>query len=158
MQKKVFSTTPPLKENILSLFHEIQNRDPKNHVPPDAVKEIAGYLDLSIAQVNGVLSFYHMFSHQPRGKYVIRLCDSLSCRVMGSLDIYDFLAHELGIREKGVSADGLFSIELVNCLGSCDTAPNMMVNDTLVTRLTVEKVRNYLDRLRLEALQKEAVK
>jgi NADH:ubiquinone oxidoreductase subunit E len=158
MQKKVFSTIPPLKENILSLFHEIQNKDWKNHISPEAVRDIAGYLDLSVPQVYGVLSFYHMFSHRPRGSYVIRLCDSLSCRVMGSLDIYEYLVEELGIREEGVSEDGLFSIELVNCLGSCDTAPNMMVNDSLVTNLTVEKVREYLDALRLDASRKEAMK
>jgi len=158
MQRREFSAIPPLKENILAIFHEIQNKDRQNHVSPQMVRDIAGYLDLSIAQVYGVLSFYHMFSHRPRGKYVIRLCDSLSCRVLGSLDIYEYLVQELGIREEGVSGDGLFSIELVNCLGSCDTAPNMMVNDTLVPHLTIEKVRAHLDALRLDTSQKEAVK
>lgn len=156
MHRKSFSTIPPLKENILTLFHEIQNKDRQNHISPEMVRDVAEYLDLSVAQVYGVLSFYHMFSHRPRGKYVIRLCDSLSCRVLGSLDIYEYLVDELGIREEGISKDGLFSIELVNCLGSCDTAPNMMVNDTLVTHLTVEKLRDYLDGLRLDAARKDS--
>jgi len=104
-----------------------------------------------MAQVYGVLSFYHMFSYSPRGKYVIRLCDSLSCRIVGSLDIYTYLRRELDLQRNKISDDGLFSLEIVNCLGSCHTAPNMMINEQLITNLTLEKVEATIQSLKEEA-------
>lgn len=143
---------PHSPEYILHLFHEFQDQDSdSNYVSASSVRRIAEHLDLSIAQVYGVLSFYHMFSYRPRGRYVIRLCDSLSCRIVGSLDIYTYLRRELGLHVKQTSDDGLFSLEIVNCLGSCHTAPNMMVNEQLITNLTLEKVKETILSLREEA-------
>ena len=151
MHRDSFTRIPPNRENILSLFHEVQRNDADhNHIAPEAVRQVAEYLGLSIAEVYGVLTFYHMFSHTPRGRYVIRLCDSLSCRVAGSLDIYSYLTGEVGLKRGETTDDGLFSLEIVNCLGSCDTAPNMMVNDRLFTNLTVDMVERYIRTLREE--------
>lgn len=156
MQSIKIDNIPRTQEHILQLFHEFQDRDSEHSfVSSAAVRQIAEHLDLSMAEVYGVLSFYHMFSHRPRGKYVIRLCDSLSCRIVGSLDIYAYLTEELGLQRNTISADGLFSLELVNCLGSCNTAPNMMINDQLFPNLTVDKVDSYIQSLRKE-VQNEA--
>ncbi len=142
---------PREQEHILELFHAFQSKETeRNYISPTSVRQIAEHLDLSMAQVYGVLSFYHMFSYRPRGKYVIRLCDSLSCRIVGSLDIYTYLTHELGLQRNKVSEDGLFSLEIVNCLGSCNTAPNMMINDQLIPNLTIDKVEDYIYSLRKE--------
>mgnify|MGYP006286620893 CR=1 FL=1 len=152
MQSVKLDNIPHAQEHILELFHEFQDRDSDHtYISPASVRQIAEHLDLSMAEVYGVLSFYHMFSHRPRGKYVIRLCDSLSCRIVGSLDIYAYLTEKLGLARNRVSEDGLFSLELVNCLGSCDSAPNMMVNDQLISNLTVDKVDSYITSLREEA-------
>ncbi len=157
MQSVQLSSVPPSQDHILELFHKFQKQDTdQNYLSPNSVRRIAEHLNLSMAQVYGVLSFYHMFSYRPRGTYVIRLCDSLSCRIVGSLDIYSFLRKELGLQRDKVSEDGLFSLEIVNCLGSCNTAPNMMINDQLVPNLTVEKVKDYIHSLREEA-KNEAV-
>lgn len=156
MQSVQLSSVPPSQDYILELFHEFQKKETdRNYISQVSVRRVAEHLDLSMAQVYGVLSFYHMFSHRPRGKYVIRLCDSLSCRIVGSLDIYSFLRKELGLQRDKVSEDGLFSLEIVNCLGSCNTAPNMMINDQLVPNLTVEKVKDYIHSLREEAQNEE---
>ncbi|MGM0432128.1 MAG: NAD(P)H-dependent oxidoreductase subunit E [Spirochaetota bacterium] len=152
MKPEQLSGFPNSPEHILHLFHEFQDQDSSNNfVSTSSVRRIAEHLDLSIAQVYGVLSFYHMFSYRPRGKYVIRLCDSLSCRIVGSLDIYTYLRRELGLQIKKVSDDGLFSLEIVNCLGSCHTAPNMMINERLITNLTLEKVKATIHSLQEEA-------
>jgi len=148
---------PAEQDRILTLFHRVQNaRADTNDIPPEAVRDIARHLNLSVAEVYGVLSFYHLFSVSPRGKYVIRLCDSLSCRVAGSIDIYAHLSRQLGVKRGETTADGLFTLEIVNCLGSCDTAPNMMVNDTLVGNLTVSSLDDYIAMLRKEASDEKA--
>jgi len=153
MQSTKLHSFPQSQDRILELFHEFQDGDSENSfVSPRAVRQIAEHLDLSMAQVYGVLSFYHMFSHHPRGKYVIRLCDSLSCRIVGSLDIYTYLRDKLELQRNRVSKDGLFSLEIVNCLGSCNTAPNMMINDQLIPNLTIDKVDSYIQALKEEAI------
>jgi len=129
------------REDILHLFHSMQNREiTKNYITANERKEIAQTLGLSIAEVDGVMSFYHLFSPSPRGKYVLRICDSLSCRIGNSLEVYGFISKELGIKRGETTKDGLFTLEIVNCLGSCDTAPNLMINDKLYTNLTLDEV------------------
>ncbi len=105
------------------------------------------YLDMSMSEVEGVLTFYQAFSRTPRGRYVLRLCDSLSCRICGSLDLYHYLRKRLGIQKGETTGDGLFTLELVNCLGCCDTAPNIMINDTLMPIHTVEELDAALQEL-----------
>ncbi|HKK65706.1 MAG TPA: NAD(P)H-dependent oxidoreductase subunit E [Clostridia bacterium] len=152
MQPVQLTEFPHSPDHILHIFHEFQDRDSDNNfISSSSVRRIAEHLDLSMSQVYGVLSFYHMFSYRPRGKYVIRLCDSLSCRIVGSLDIYTYLRAELGLQRKKISDDGLFSLEIVNCLGSCHTAPNMMINEQLITNLTLEKVKATIHSLKEEA-------
>ena len=139
------STKERNRKDILHLFHSMQKRkNSKNYISEDERKEIAQTLGLSIAEVDGVMSFYHLFSPTPRGMYVIRLCDSLSCRISSSLEIYEYLSHELGIKRGETTKDGIFTLEVVNCLGSCDTAPNMMINDKLYTNLTIDMVDNLV--------------
>lgn len=143
---------PAEQDRILTLFHRVQNaRADTNDIPPEAVRDIARHLNLSVAEVYGVLSFYHLFSVSPRGKYVIRLCDSLSCRVAGSIDIYAHLSRKLGVKRGETTGDGLFTLEIVNCLGSCDTAPNMMVNNQLIGNLTISMLDDYIAMLMKEA-------
>lgn len=148
---------PAEKDRILTLFHRVQNaRAETNDIPPEAVRDIARHLNMSVAEVYGVLSFYHLFSVSPRGRYVIRLCDSLSCRVAGSIDIYSHLSRELGIKRGETTGDGLFTLEIVNCLGSCDTAPNMMVNNQLIGNLTISMLDEYIAMLMKEASDEKA--
>lgn len=145
----------PRRENILSMFHEAQNTgSPHNFVTDEDLSRIARRLGVPLAEVEGVLSFYRHFAREPRGRFVIRVCDSLSCRIKGSLDVYGHLQQRLGIGRNETTGDGLFTIELVNCLGSCDTAPNMMVNDELYTHLDEERIDAVLDSL-AESAQEE---
>ncbi len=139
------------RENILHLFHSMQKREiTKNYITAAERREIAQTLGLSIAEVDGVMSFYHLFSPSPRGKYVLRICDSLSCRIGNSLEVYGYISKELGIKRGETTKDGLFTLEIVNCLGSCDTAPNMMINDKLYTNLTLDEVDTLIINCRKE--------
>ncbi|MFO8064986.1 MAG: NAD(P)H-dependent oxidoreductase subunit E [Spirochaetota bacterium] len=148
----------PRREEILRLFHDAQNAEPlQNYVASNRLAEIARELEIPLAEAEGVISFYRHFSRRSRGRYVIRVCDSLSCRILGSLDVYRYLRHRLGIKRGQTTADGMYTLEVVNCLGSCDTAPNFMVNDTLYTNLDATKTEEILGALEREA-QKEAQK
>ncbi|MFW5807769.1 MAG: NAD(P)H-dependent oxidoreductase subunit E [Spirochaetota bacterium] len=154
MKRKHHFAYPPYRDNILHLFHAIQRENNLSRsITRDNIDDIASYLDISVAEVEGVLSFYRLFSGRKRGQHIIRLCDSLSCRITDSLKIYNHIKKRLGIRRNQTTPDGLFTLEIVNCLGNCDTAPNMMINDTLYTHLTSEKVDDILASCR----NKEAV-
>jgi len=115
------------------------------------MRELARELEMPLAEVDGIASFYRMLSRRPRGRHVIRLCDSLSCRINDSLDIYYHLHKRLGISKNETTPDGKFSLEIVNCLGCCDTSPNMMIDSTLYRGLTLERVDEILDSFREEA-------
>ncbi|MFP4268747.1 MAG: NAD(P)H-dependent oxidoreductase subunit E [Spirochaetaceae bacterium] len=138
----------PRKENILLMFHALQEEHRESsYIPTEDIAAVGKYLNMSMSEVEGVLTFYQAFSRTPRGRYVLRLCDSLSCRICGSLDLYHYLRKRLGIQKGETTGDGLFTLELVNCLGCCDTAPNIMINDTLMPIHTVEELDAALQEL-----------
>ncbi len=139
----------PQRENILKMFHAAQQRPGSaSSVNDEDLAAIAEYLGISLAEANGVLSFYQSFSRKPRGRHVIRVCDSLSCRITGSLEVYHELRARLGVGRNQTTRDGEFTLEVVNCLGSCDTAPNVMVDDHLYTNVSPEEVPVILDEVR----------
>lgn len=131
---------PPKRENLLSMLHAAQQAHGEtSHIPTEELGAIAEYLDIPLAELDGVTSFYQAFSREPRGRHVIRLCDSLSCRIRGSVDVYRHVKERLGISRGETTPDGRYSLEIVNCLGSCDTAPNVMIDDMLLTEVTPER-------------------
>ena len=135
----------PERRNILRMFHAAQEASAdSSSLSPDALIGIAKYLNLPVAEVNGVASFYQTFARLPRGRHVIRICDSLSCRISGSLGVYHAIRNVLGIGRDETTADGEFTLEIVNCLGSCDTAPNVMIDDTLFTHVKPEDMAEVL--------------
>ena len=135
----------PERRNILRMFHAAQEASAdSSSLSSDALIGIAKYLGLPVAEVNGVASFYQAFARLPRGRHVIRICDSLSCRISGSLGIYYAIRRVLGIGRNETTADGEFTLEIVNCLGSCDTAPNVMIDETLFTHVKPEDLEEVL--------------
>ena len=136
----------PKRENILAMLHAVQSADAEaSHVSTEALASVAKYVGVPLAELEGIASFYGAYARKPRGRRIIRLCDSLSCRVCGSVDVYRHLSELLGVGDGETTADGRFTLEVVNCLGSCDTAPNLMIDDTLVTNVTPESLRAALE-------------
>lgn len=141
------------RDKLLLMLHSAQREElGTNHVPASARSRIARELGTSVAEVDGIMSFYTIFSRSPRGRYVIRLCDSLSCRIRDSLDVYRCIRRRLDLKAGETTPDGRFSLEIVNCVGSCDTAPNAMINESLYTHLTPERMERLIDELSSEAL------
>jgi NADH-quinone oxidoreductase subunit E len=114
----------------------------------EVLEYVAGRLDLSPVHVFAVAEFYTMFNRERRGRYHIQLCRNLSCTLLGAEDVLSLLEEKLGIGPGGKTPDGLFSLELVECLGSCGTAPVMRINDTYYENLDRDRVSEIIEACR----------
>jgi NADH-quinone oxidoreductase subunit E len=128
---------------LINCLHKIQDFY-CNYVPPEAAGVVAETLRIPISKVYEVLTFYTMFSTKTRGKYVIRVCNSLPCHVTNGSHVMDTLCHELGITYGETTKDGLFTLEKTGCLGLCGVGPVMMINDQFFGNLTPETVTKII--------------
>jgi len=117
-------------------------------ISPEAVIYVGSLLDLSPATVFGVVSFYNMYNQKPVGKYHLQVCTNLSCMVNRAYDIYEHLCDRLDVKPGGTTKDGMFTVIDVECLGSCDTAPVVQINNDYHENMNVEKMDALLSRLR----------
>lgn len=134
----------PTTEAVLLPALHIAQRLCGGWLPDEAIQAVAEELDLPAARVYGVVTFYDLFHQKPVGRHRIRVCTNLSCQLRGSDEIMETLAKELGVGEAEVTSDGRCSYIHFECLGSCDTAPMMMVDDDYHENLTPQRVRNIL--------------
>jgi NADH-quinone oxidoreductase subunit E len=119
----------------------------QNHrgwVSDESVKDIAQLLSVSNEEVDGVATFYSRIYRKPVGRHVILICDSVSCMIMGYVSLYDYLSKKLGISFGGTTSDGRFTLLPISCLGDCDNAPVMMINNDHFNRLNIEKIDELL--------------
>ena len=114
-------------------------------VSDDAVKEIAQFLHMSNEDVDGVATFYSRIYRKPVGRNVILLCDGISCMIMGYESIYDYISKKLDISFGQTTPDNRYTILPISCLGDCDHAPAMMVNNDHFNNLTIKKVDEILE-------------
>ena len=121
---------------LLPILHAVQ--DALGHVPRDAVPLIAQGLNLSRADVHGVVTFYHWFRSEPCGRHVVRVCRAESCQAMGSAALETHAKAALGIDWHETTRDGAVTLEPVYCLGNCALSPAVMVDDALHGRVTPE--------------------
>ena len=141
---------PPLMENVLLILHEFQNCNPHHYLSEDDLAMIAGYLNVPHSAVYGVVSYYTMFSLMPRGKHIIRVCNSPVCQMADSNDIPAKLRNYLGVDVGATTADGVFTLETTECLGQCDSAPGMSIDEQYYGNLTAKKTNRILkDYIRL---------
>lgn len=122
-----------LEGPLLPILHAIQNEF--GHIPKSAIPVIAGALNLSRAEVHGVVSFYHDFREAPAGRHVIKICRAEACQSMGGDALAERLLEALGLDWSQTSADGSVSVEPVYCLGLCACAPAAMVDGSVIGRL-----------------------
>lgn len=131
---------------LLPILHGIQ--DELGYVPPGAVPAIADILNLSRADVHGVISFYHYFRTTPPGKHTVYLCRAESCQAMGGVALEDHVKQRLGIDYHETSSDGAVSLEPMYCLGNCACSPAMMVDKDVHGRVTPESFDAVVNTLR----------
>ena len=132
----------------LAILQDIQHEF--QYIPKEAMEAVAKYLNMPLSSLYSMATFYKALSLKPKGKNIIKLCDGTACHIRGSNKILEGISKQLGIGPDETTEDGLFSLELVNCLGSCAMAPVMVVNETYYGKMTVEKIPEILDIYRKE--------
>lgn len=122
---------------LLPILHAVQ--DEIGHVPPGAVPVIAGALNLSRAEVHGVISFYHFFRGTPPGERTLFVCRAEACQSMGARELERHIREKLDVDFHETTSDGRFSLEPVYCLGNCACSPAIMIDETVHGRVTPDR-------------------
>ena len=136
------------KDNLIQILNEIQEK--YGYIPKVAQNEVSKYLNIPMAEIYGVITFYTRFTLEPKGKYNISVCLGTACFVIGSQSILDRLKERLHLEEGQTSADGKFSIDTTRCVGACGIAPVFTVNDEVYGHATVKKLDEVLNELEEE--------
>lgn len=135
------------KTSVIAIMQDIQKE--YRYLPEEVLCYIAKELKVSDAKIYGVATFYENFSLEPKGKYVIKVCDGTACHVRKSIPILEEFRKILDLSDsKPTSEDMLFTVETVSCLGACGLAPVCTVNDQVYAAMTPEKVRDLVKQLR----------
>jgi NADH-quinone oxidoreductase subunit E len=135
--------------NIIAILQDTQENF--RYLPKEIFTYLSEKLDISRAKIYSVATFYENFSLEPKGKYVIKICDGTACHVRKSIPILDKLRKELGLSEaKHTTDDLLFTVETVSCLGACGLAPVITVNEKVYGAMTPEKASALLSTLKEE--------
>lgn len=149
-KEAILTKFKPTLDNILYILHDLQDNSSQHYLSKEDIKVCSDYLNVPYSYTHSVASFYTMFSLKPRGRNIIRLCDSPPCHLMGAKSLLDYLKSSLKVTAGETTKDGIFTLELTSCLGACGVAPAMMINDEMFGNLTPEKVDTILDKRRKE--------
>lgn len=131
---------------LLPALHKVQGK--YGYISPEAEAFVAALLDLPPSHVQGAVTFYTLYRTRPMGRHHLQVCRTLSCALAGNEELIGHLTSKLGIRHGEVTADGRFSLVLVECLGACGYAPMMQVNDDYHENLTLPKVDALLESMK----------
>jgi NADH-quinone oxidoreductase subunit E len=144
---KMAQNYPPGRQKGALIPMLLYAQDEIGSVTPELVAEVAKRLSLPLVQVEEVIGFYSMFHRKSQGAYHVQVCTNISCLLAGGEELYDHATKKLGIGHKGITADGRFSLEEVECMGSCSWAPAVQVNYDFHHNVTPEKLDQLLDGL-----------
>lgn len=131
------------EDSLLEKLHQIQNT--YGYIPEVEIEKLADKFELPRANVFGVISFYSMFYTEPTGKYIIRICDSISCHLNQSQAVLKAVKSFLDLENHQTTEDKKFTLEVVECLGHCGEGPVMMVNNEMYTKLNANRALDILN-------------
>ena len=144
--KQEFKKYPVKKPVVMKALYIRQEQN--GYISNEVIKEVANLLEMPPEEVLGVVTFYTMYHQKPMGKYHIQVCTNVSCMLRGGYEIWDNIKDKLGIENMTVTGDSKFSLEEVECMGSCGTAPMIAVNEDYYENLSKEKVEEILESLK----------
>ncbi len=136
------------KGSLIMVLHEIQNQ--YGYVPRDVSLQLSQHLDIPLARIYEVITFYNYFKLDPPGKYTIAVCLGTACYLKGAPDLVDEIKNILNIEEGQTTNDGLFHLDVVRCLGCCGLAPVMMVNGQIYGKVKRSEVAGILAKYKKE--------
>ena len=134
--------TKPQIRTVLERLQEVQEK--LRYIPEEAIQEIARSTGVPVSEVYGVATFYSFLAVKPKGRNVVRICRSEPCHMKDGEKVVTAIEQALGISAGRTTADGRFTLEFTNCIGACDMAPAMLINDDLHGNLTPEKIPQIL--------------
>jgi [NiFe] hydrogenase diaphorase moiety large subunit len=132
-----------VRASLMPILQDVQQK--YTHVSDFAMQVIADELGIHPAEVYGVVTFYAFLHHEAKGRFQIRLCQTISCDLAGKARLARQLENELGIRFGETTPDGRFSLEWASCLGMCDQGPALLVNDRVYTKVTPDQVHQIIE-------------
>ncbi len=130
------------EDSLLQILHGVQADN--NSLSEAELTQVARAMDIPLSRVYGVATFYSLYSVRPRGKFVIRVCESAPCHITGAQAVIRAFEQGLGIKMGETTRDRKFTLEYTSCLGVCGVAPAVMINDQVYGNLTPEKVKDVL--------------
>jgi len=146
--KELLGKYPATTEYMLDMLHDLQDAEPKNYLKPEALQAVAEYVSVPMSEVVSTATFYTMYSLKPRGKHVIRFCESPPCQLVGAESLIEILSEILNVEVGETTEDGVFTLETASCLGVCGVAPAMMIDAELYGNLTKERIVEAINSVR----------
>ena len=147
----IIHTYPDKMEYALAILQDMQHAF--GYVPREGITAAAEYLSCPVSHLYSMVTFYKALSITPKGKHIIKVCNGTACHIRKSVELAEDICRELSIRPGGTTKDGLFSLELVNCVGACALAPVMLIDDTYYGNLTKKKLKKILAEYRAEEMK-----
>jgi NADH-quinone oxidoreductase subunit E len=142
--KQLLKQYPQEQTYLLDVLSNYQKQKATQHLTEDELQTIAEYLKIPDSHVYAVIKFYSFFSMVPRGKYIVQFCRDVPCHIAASFDIKATLETILNVKTGQTTSDGLFTLEYTSCLGSCDRAPAIRINDKMYFNITAEKLHDLI--------------
>lgn len=140
--EKILEKTPIAREKLIPLLQDVQESE--GYLSKEAMIKMARHLNISTSKVFGVATFYNQFRFNPRGRYEVQICRGTACHVEGSQTILEVLERELQVSAGETTKDGIFSLEVVACIGACGLAPVISVNGEFFAKVTPDKIKKIL--------------
>jgi NADH-quinone oxidoreductase subunit E len=132
------------KARLITILQQVQHE--YRYLPAEVLTYVATSLDMPVAEVYGVATFYAHFTLEAKGKYVIKICNGTACHVKGAMNLYEVINKQLKLdKNSNTTPDMLFTLETVSCLGACGLAPVMVINEEVYGQVTEEKVTEILE-------------
>lgn len=153
LAKEIIARYPKKKSALIPLVHLSQQQN--GYVTREAMKHVAELIDVTPAEVYGTATFYEMFRFEPTGKYLVNICGTMSCALMGGHDLMHHAERTLGIRAGSTTEDGLITLQHAECQAACTEAPTLQVNYRHRYRVTPEDFDRLVDDLRAGKLDAE---
>jgi NADH-quinone oxidoreductase subunit E len=139
------------RDHLIPILQEIQEKE--GFLSPDALMDVGKHLGIPTSKIYGVATFYNQFRFEPKGKYHIQVCRGTACHVLGSATVLQSIEKGLKIKAGQTSRDGLFSIEVVACIGACGLAPVICVNGEFHARVTENSLKDIIEKYKSREVQ-----
>jgi NADH-quinone oxidoreductase subunit E len=151
--KEIIARFPRRRSALIPLVHLAQEQD--GYVAEDAMAHVAELLDITPAEVYGTASFYEMFKFEPVGRYCVNICTNIACQILGAWELLEHAEERLGVKAGGTTADGMITLEDVECIAACTEAPALQVNYRFRYKVAKADFDRLVDDLRAGRLDAE---